>query len=132
MKWAGPMLARTNDLFERWHPFWLWECVNDGMWQQRKNQMSRIQECARVLSDPHRCENSMRQAVAVYPISAEQHLSKPYGRQPWMGQAACCAVLGATEEETRIAWNFYMTAEAQASANAIADRVIAEWEMANA
>lgn len=94
--------------------------------------MSRVQECAKVLSDPSRCETAMRQAIAVYPISAEQHLSKTTGRRPWMGQAACCAVLGATEEETRIAWNFYMTSEAQASANAIADRVIEEWEMANA
>jgi hypothetical protein len=74
----------------------------------------------------------MEEAVEAYPISAEQHLSKPYGRRPWMGQAACCYALSATEEETRIAWNFYMTPEAQASANAIADQVIAEWEKANA
>jgi hypothetical protein len=126
------MLKATNDLFERWHPFWQWECVNDGMWKSTRNSMSRIQECAKVLTNPDRCRTSMRRAIESYPISAEQHLSKTTGRRPWMGQAACCAVLGATEEETRIAWNFYMTPEAQASANAIADEVISEWEMANA
>lgn len=94
--------------------------------------MSRIQDCARLLSYPDRCRAAMLQAIAQYPISAEQHLSKHSGRRPWMGQSACCVELGATEEETRIAWNFYMTPDAQASANAIADEVIAKWEAANA
>lgn len=126
------MLAKTNDLFERWHPFWNWECVNDGMWNQRRNNMSRIQECAKVLTAPQLCRDAMVKAIEAYPISAEQHLSKSNGRRPWMGQAACCIALGATEEETRIAWNFYMTPQAQASANLIADAVIREWETANA
>jgi hypothetical protein len=94
--------------------------------------MSRIQDCAKLLTDAERCHAGMMRAVETYPISAEQHLSKPHGRRPWMGQAACCVVLGATEEETRIAWNFYMTPAAQASANAIADQVIQQWEAANA
>lgn len=92
--------------------------------------MGRIQDCAKMLSDPERCKAGMRLAIELYPISAEQHLSKTTGRRPWMGQAACCAALKATEEETRIAWNFYMTPEAQASANEIADEVIREWELA--
>jgi hypothetical protein len=100
------------------------------MWQQRRNEMLRIQECAKLLSDPARCKEAMELAIDKYPISAEQHLSKPTGRRPWIGQAACCAELRATEEETRIAWNFYMRPEAQASANAIADDVIADWERA--
>jgi hypothetical protein len=94
--------------------------------------MLKIQACAKVLADPERCRASMLRAIHVYPISAEQHLSKSTGRRPWMGQAACSAAIGATEEETRIAWNFYMTPEEQASANAIADDVIAQWERANA
>lgn len=126
------MLARTNDLFERWHPFWLWECVNDGMWNQQRSNMLKVQECAQLLSNPGQCQTAMREAVEAYPISAEQHLSKATGRRPWLGQAACCYAMSATEEETRIAWNFYMTPDAQVSANAIADGVIAQWEAANA
>lgn len=126
------MLKPTNDLFERWHHFSRWECVNDGMWNTRRNSMNRIQDCARTLSKPDLCRAAMLKALAEYPISAEQHLTKPTGRRPWIGQAACCAALGATEEETRIAWNFYMTPEAQDSANAIADELISQWEMANA
>lgn len=94
--------------------------------------MNKIQLCARVLSTPDECRSAMAQAVNAYPISAQQHLSKPTGRRPWMGQAACCLAVGATEEETRVAWNFYMTAEAQESANNIADQVIAQWEAGNA
>lgn len=94
--------------------------------------MNKIQQAARLLSDPTACQQAMEKAVTLYPISAEQHLTKPTGRRPWLGQAACCAEIGATEEETRIAWNFYMTPQAQASANAIADGVISQWSTDNA
>lgn len=124
------MLIQTHDLFERWHPFWKWEDL--AMWEQRKNEMTRIQACARLLADPIKCQEAMEGAVAVYPISAEQHLTKPSGRRPWIGQAACNYALDATEEETRIAWNFYMAPGAQDRANAVADFVIAAWEKNNA
>jgi hypothetical protein len=120
------------DLFERWHPYWDWECFKAGMWSSRRKDVNKIQLCAKVLSSPDECRMAMTGAVNEYPISAQQHLSKPAGRRPWIGQAACCFAVGAIEEETRIAWNFYMTQEAQDSANAIADDVIAEWEAKNA
>lgn len=122
----------NNDLFERWHPYWNWECYRGGMWADRRREMNRVQECARLLAAPSKCRAAMIRAVTEYPISAEQHLTKANGRRPWMGQAACCVELGATEEETRVAWNFYMSGAEQASANAIADSVIAEWEAGNA
>ena len=94
--------------------------------------MNKIQQCARLLADPDACKEAMEMAVDKYPISAEQHLSKQGNRNPWMGQSACCVWFGATEEETRIAWNFYMTKEEQDSANNIAKLVIASWEAKNA
>ena len=93
--------------------------------------MNKVQQCARLLADSVLCKEAMEKAVDSYPISAEQHLSKPGNRNPWMGQAACCVWLSATEEETRIAWNFYMTKEEQDSANNIARHVIARWESKN-
>lgn len=122
----------SNDLFECWFPYWKWECFINGMWKKRKNEMSKVQASARLLSDPINCRDAMVRAVNEYPISARQHLTKHTGRQPWIGQAACNVELGATEEETRIAWNFYMSQEAQDSANNIADSVIADWEINNA
>lgn len=121
-----------NDLFERWHPYWNWECFINGMWLKRKNDMNKIQQCANLLSSTLECEEAMSGAVKAYPISAEQHLTKPLGKRPWLGQAACCFALGATEEEVRIAWNFYMTSKSQDKANQIADEVIAKWESGNA
>lgn len=94
--------------------------------------MSKAQKCARLLADPKTCKDAMTLALAAYPISAQQHLSKSQGRRPWIGAAACCFALKATEEETRIAWNFYMTPQEQASANMVADELIEEWEEGNA
>ena len=94
--------------------------------------MNKIQLCSKLLSDVEECDNAMRGAVNNYPISAQQHLSKTQGKRPWLGQAACCYALQATEEETRIAWNFYMNKEAQDQANAIADAVANDWENGNA
>jgi hypothetical protein len=123
-------MLRPSDLFERWHPYWMWECL--PMWDSKRKSMNRVQQAAKLLSTPDACRTAMVRAVNEYPISAEQHLTKPNGKRPWIGQAACSVQLGALEEETRVAWNFYMTPDAQASANAIADEVIAEWELANA
>lgn len=94
--------------------------------------MNKIQECAKLLSSPVMCRNAMDRAISEYPISTQQHLSKATGKRPWMGAAACCVAIGATEEEVRVAWNFHMTPAQQESANAIADSVIAEWESGNA
>lgn len=124
------MLTSQSDLLERWRPYWLWECYHNGMWDSERKDVNRIQDCAKLLSNPVRCMAAMIRALNEFPISAEQHLSKPSGRRPWIGQAACCAELGATEEETRVAWNFYMTPAAQDKANEIADEVIAQWEKA--
>lgn len=94
--------------------------------------MNKVQECANLLSSRELCHKEMQRAVYAYPISAQQHLSKPTGRRPWIGAAACNVAFGANEEEVRIAWNFYMSTEQQDMANQVADHVIAEWEASNA
>ena len=93
--------------------------------------MTIVQNCARLLSDAVACELAMRKALDIFPISAEQHLTKPMGRNPWIGQAACCAELRATEEETRVAWNFYMTEDQKNAGNTIFLRYYAQLEQAN-
>jgi hypothetical protein len=117
---------------EKWHPYWNWECFKSGMYDKRKNDMNKIQECAKLLSNADLCRVAMERAILEYPISTQQHLSKTQGRRPWIGAAACCVAIGAIEEEVRVAWNFYMTPEQQSLANEIADYVIAEWERGNA
>lgn len=116
---------------EKWHPYWDWECFKNGMYDKGKD-MNKVQECANLLSSRELCRREMQRAVNAYPISAQQHLSKPTGRRPWIGAAACNVSCGANEEEVRIAWNFYMAPDQQAMANEVADHVIAEWEASNA
>lgn len=123
-----PDLKKQGGLFEKWHPYWNWECFKNGMFKQRKKDMNKVKKCAELLSNPDLCREAMENAVNHYPISAEQHLTKSSGKRPWIGQAACCFAIGSTEEETRIAWNFYMTEESQMLANQIADKVIEEWQ----
>lgn len=117
-----------NDLFEQWFPYWNWECFINGMWDRRKNMGTKIKQCKDLLSDKSRCEAAMIAVITQWPISSAQHLSKISGKRPWLGQAACCFELGATEEETRIAWNFYMTDEGRQQANDVADEVINIWQ----
>lgn len=118
----------NNDLFEKWFPYWNWECFINGMWDKRRNMDSNIKKCKELLSDKKSCEAAMISVITQWPISSAQHLSKSSGKRPWLGQAACCYALGATEEETRIAWNFYMTPEEQTLANKVADEVIDIWQ----
>lgn len=94
--------------------------------------MNKVQQAKKTLSDTNECIEAMRNAINAWPISAKQHLSKHWtNRNPWLGQAACSFAVGATEEETRIAWNFYMSKEEQDSANRIASELIAQWERDN-
>lgn len=104
-----------------------------GMWDSRKNDPQRIADARVTLATPQHCREAMAAAIEEWPISAQQHLSKVHtNRRPWLGQAACAISVEATEEETRIAWNFYMTDAERESANAIADEMIAEWESMHA
>lgn len=99
------------------------------MWDERKKEMTKIKAAKELLSNREKCDAAMRNVINEWPISAQQHLSKHWiNRNPWLGQAACNYAVNATEEETRIAWNFYMSKEEQAMANAIADQVILDWE----
>lgn len=105
----------------------------NGMWDNRRNDRQRIAAAKATLADPAHCREAMLEAIQQWPISAQQHLSKVHtNRRPWLGQAACAMSSEATEEETRIAWNFHMTPAEQCSANAIADELIAAWETENA
>jgi hypothetical protein len=73
-------MNRFRDLFEKWHPYWNWECFKSGMWTKRKNEMNKIQHAANILSTEAKCREAMIGAVNAYPISAEQHLSKSQGK----------------------------------------------------
>lgn len=119
-----------TDLFDRWHPYWDWECYQSGMWSDRRRSEIKVLEAAKILSSQEMCRKFMVDAMRNWTKSAEHHLSKRWiNKRPWLGWAACCIAIGATEEETREAWNTRMTRESQDAANAAADEVIQMWEI---
>lgn len=118
-----------NDMFEVWQPYWMWECYQDGMWKDITPRKDFIKRAKIVLSNSNLCFEAMKGAVINYKNSAMHNLSKyNQNRNPWMGQAACCYLVNATEEETRIAW-CQLTFEQQKTANEISQKVIKMWEL---
>ena len=108
-------------------------------WEDYKNRMydrpetgitseERIQKAIECLSDETICLENMRKVVREWPIGTEQVLTnRSQNRKAWLGWCACFMYGGCHDEETRKAWNI-MTDEARKSANAIAEKVIKEWE----
>lgn len=121
------------DLFDIWHPYWDWECFKSGMWENRPADNGKIILAEKVLSTPELCRIYMTRSVTQWKKSAEHNLSKCWlNRRPWLGWAACCFSVGATEEETRMAWCNRLSIDQQDEANKIADEVIALWARKNA
>lgn len=82
-----------------------------------------------ILKDPERLYDAMYYVTHHWPISSATNLTNPSrNRRAWLGQAACCWIVHATEEETKQAWR-KLKKEDQDAANAVADRAIAEWEL---
>jgi hypothetical protein len=117
-----------GDFFDVWLPYTEWECYQDGMWKDISPRKEVVKRAKIVLANPGLCVEAMKGAVINYRHSAMHHLSKYHSnRNPWMGQSACCYLVGATEEETRIAWS-QMNQVQQIKANEISQNVIKMWE----
>lgn len=116
------------------HHYEKWEDWREGIYSANAPDPDETlsSRAARLLSDPIMLGVAMRRAVERWPISAEVNLSnRSRNRQAWLGQAACCLVVGAPEVFTSAGWRRLSLAE-QEAANLVADEVIAEWEAAHA
>lgn len=104
-----------------------WEDYQNGMWR-KEVKLEQIEKSKTLLSDPL---YSMQQVIHNWPIASKHNLSNANSnRKSWLGQAACCLVVGSTEFETRMAWR-ELTKEQQFYANQCADIVIKNWEKEN-
>jgi hypothetical protein len=105
------------------------------LWEDHKHKMffpqsepSGISAAYSILKDPERLYDAMYYVSHHWPVSAEMNLTNTNrNRQAWLGQAACCWMVHATEDETKAAWK-NLTREEQDAANTVADRIILEWE----
>ena len=118
----------NDDLFDVWHPWWLWECYKLGMWNPEPPRKEIVKLAARVLRSDE-LYKFMCDAIDSMPNSAMHHMSKPWlNRAPWLGQSACLVAVGATEEETRLAWCQKLNFDQQVRANEQAKKAIKYWE----
>jgi hypothetical protein len=117
-----------NKLKRVYHHYSKWEDWKDGLYSPREEKTTIKKRVIRLLASPSLLLLAMRTVVVVWPFSSEVNLSnRSRNRQAWLGQSAACFVCGANEDTTKSAWRSLSLAE-QDSANAIADKVIAEWE----
>jgi len=115
------------------HHYKNWEDWHDGLYRLSISSADMAEEiiisrAARLLSEPDALLLAMTRVIDEWKIAAEVNLSNPSrNRRAWLGQAACCFLCGAPEDLTKLAWHRLSDAERDL-ANAIADRVISEWE----
>jgi len=118
-------LKRVYIRYEKWEDYMAGQYDN----KTKESELVLIEKCKELLSTPDRLAGYMRAAAIEWKNSAAVNLSNVNrNRQAWLGQAACCKYSGAPEFITKLAWR-ELTDEQQATANAVADKVIAEWEL---
>lgn len=113
-----------------YHHYEKWEDWKDGLYRLTLDPVDEIliSRSARLLSDPELFHINALRVITAWPYSAAVNLSnRSRNRQAWLGQASCCFACGSPEDLTKQAWHRLSPAE-QDAANAVADRVIAEWE----
>ena len=114
-----------------WHHYTTWEDYQNGMYEEVKDdgKPERIFDSMNLLSDTMELEIVMSEVTEKWFYACQQFLThKASNRNAWLGQAACCLAHGATESETRKAWNM-LTIEQMEAANSVAVNVIRKWEI---
>lgn len=106
-----------------------WEDYQAGMYQPSDDIPTHAGLSADLLRDQDALREAMRDVTQQWPVSTAQNLTDTgSNRRSWLGQAACCLAHGSPEFTTCQAWWTLTDAERDA-ANAVADEVIAMWEM---
>ncbi len=114
-----------------YHPYTEWEDWKAGMYEPSTDPDA-VQASFVLLTNPSALTKAMRSVTQVWPLATDHNMTdRGSNRRSWLGQSACCLVHGATERATCSAW-WAMTAEAQNTANKVADKIIAEWDRRHA
>lgn len=106
-----------------------WEDHKAGMYAVRYDDPEAGAELARaLLADVGDLYAAMSAVTREWPVASEVNLTHvSSNRQAWLGQAACCFACGVPDDVTKQGWH-KLTGWQQDAANAVADRVIDEWE----
>lgn len=110
-----------------WHNFEKWEDHKNGMYNSR-NEVDKVELSRALLIVPYNLFTNMVLVTNKWIFCSEHNLSNTaFNRKAWLGWASCCYCHGATDQETRNAWNL-LTAEEKNIANRVALEVIDGWE----
>lgn len=105
-----------------------WEDYRAGMYRTGNVAEIRVELARGLLADPDAFGEAAREMIREWPNAARHNLYSMWtGRNAWVGQATCCYSLGASSEETRIAWG-RLSNDAHSRANAVARCVRDAWE----
>lgn len=105
-----------------------WEDFQHGMYDEvKEGRQSRVQKAVELLSNPDLLYVQMTRVTHEWTRCTEQTFTNAsINHQAFLGQTACNIWAGIKEDETREAWGL-LTNDQRHKANAVADRVFAEW-----
>jgi hypothetical protein len=84
-----------------------------------------------VLANKKECEKQMRRVVKEWPNSCEHNLTNPsLNKIAWLGQSSCALSNKVPQDATMKIWSL-LSDEEKTTANAIAKKIIKEWESKN-
>ena len=120
---------------QKYHHYKTWEDYVNGQYNvidfkkvSLVEQEDLIDKASKLLSNPDKFYRIAKQVVKNWPIATEQHLTNlNSNRRAWLGQASCCYECGCCEQLTKIGWH-RLPGEYKDRANAVAEKVILEWE----
>jgi hypothetical protein len=120
-----------NNIKRIFHHHSKWEDHKHGMYDTKNNKGNRnilIHMSYKILLNEDRFYEISKEVIKKWKHATEFNLSdKSRNRKAWLGHAACCYNHLATEDHSINAWH-RLTEEQQIKANAVAQKVIEEWE----
>lgn len=111
-----------------YHKFTEWEDYKNGMYDSSSIRLEFVELSKKLLSNQDMFEEVSISMYRDWLKASQNHLTnKSSNRRSWIGQAACSYKFGATESETRKAWN-ELSNKIKINANLTAEKVIRKYE----
>ncbi len=112
-----------------YHPYWLWEDWKAGMWNQTTGEKRRemLEKAIEFTGNADLYGSWMMKVIDSWRYGCEHNLTeRSMNRLAWIGHAAACMAIGATEDVTRQAWAF-LSDKQREDADAKAKQALSVW-----
>lgn len=129
--WIQKIDLPNTDLFEQWHPYWLWEEVRHNMWGEVENRKEWLRRAIDFTGNYELYGSWMMEVARNWKHSCQHNLTKSGSKKAWIGHAAVAMAIQCPEDIVREAWS-HLTKEQQDLANEKAQQAIDWWIRSNA